>query len=201
MNSPLVTGSRRQASPRPQPHQENNDVTGGTARHFHAGTARPQGIPGLARTYPSGPMLASPPCLRLWSRHAAGRDRLTHRLTRPFTVTDGGPCRSPANSPSRRSGLHRPESDQGNGRLGLAFCALGNKRREVLDLLACGGEISAYPQSLRTADGRSGPDEYLRRLGGCGSGGQQGRRPSRPSVQSHADVALPRPARADILAA
>jgi len=43
MNSPLVTGSRRQAESRPQPRQENNDVTVGTARHFRAGTAFPAG--------------------------------------------------------------------------------------------------------------------------------------------------------------
>jgi hypothetical protein len=39
VNGPLMTGSRRQANPRPQPHQEANDVTGGTAAIFHAGTA------------------------------------------------------------------------------------------------------------------------------------------------------------------
>jgi AAA domain len=33
------TGSRHQADPRPQPHQDANDVTGGTAAIFHAGTA------------------------------------------------------------------------------------------------------------------------------------------------------------------
>jgi hypothetical protein len=38
MNSPQETGSRRQTDPRRQPRQEENDVTGGTAAIFHAGT-------------------------------------------------------------------------------------------------------------------------------------------------------------------
>ena len=41
--------SRRQADPRPQPHQEGNDVTGGTAAIFHAGTAPRQRYQGLIR--------------------------------------------------------------------------------------------------------------------------------------------------------
>ena len=49
MNSPQETGSRRQTDPRRQPHQEENDVTGGTAAIFHAGTAPRQRYQGLIR--------------------------------------------------------------------------------------------------------------------------------------------------------
>jgi hypothetical protein len=47
LNGPWVTGSRRQADPRPQPHEVNNDVTGGTTGHFHAGTASRAAASGL----------------------------------------------------------------------------------------------------------------------------------------------------------
>ncbi|HTS95456.1 MAG TPA: gas vesicle protein GvpO, partial [Streptosporangiaceae bacterium] len=51
---PQVTGSRRQADRRPPPHQESNDVTGGTTRHFHAGTAPRQRYQGLTGKSPEG---------------------------------------------------------------------------------------------------------------------------------------------------
>ena len=44
-----MTGSRRQADTRPQPHQRKNDVTGGTTRYFHAGTAPRERYLGLTR--------------------------------------------------------------------------------------------------------------------------------------------------------
>ena len=44
-----MTGSRRQADPRPPPHQRENDVTGGTTRYFHAGTAPRERYLGLTR--------------------------------------------------------------------------------------------------------------------------------------------------------
>ncbi len=44
--APQETGSRRQANARPQPHQGNNDVTGGTAAIFTPGTAPRSGIGG-----------------------------------------------------------------------------------------------------------------------------------------------------------
>ena len=47
--APGKTGSRRQADPRPRPHQEGNDVTGGTAAIFHAGTAPRQRYQELIR--------------------------------------------------------------------------------------------------------------------------------------------------------
>ena len=62
-----MTGSRRQANPRPQPHQRENDVTGGTTRYFHAGTAPRERYLGLTRnqvryagTQVSIPMLTEP---------------------------------------------------------------------------------------------------------------------------------------------
>jgi len=55
MNGPSGTGSRRQADPRPQPHQEGNDVTGGTAAIFTPVRRRASGTKGWSvdQCYPS----------------------------------------------------------------------------------------------------------------------------------------------------
>src|SRR5689334_22574378 len=67
MNGPLVTGSRRQAKARPPPHQESNDVAGGTAAIFTP-VRRPAGDTGAkarlirlaARWASAGGVVASP---------------------------------------------------------------------------------------------------------------------------------------------
>jgi DNA-binding FadR family transcriptional regulator len=46
MNAPGKTGSRRQADPRPRPHQEGNDVTGVTAAIFTPVRRRASGTKG-----------------------------------------------------------------------------------------------------------------------------------------------------------